>query len=150
MRARVHGRLATDRRLRLAVVPKDGVSPLPGSSTREMDDDVGGDLDCLGKDPRDRAVRLLSLRLGQLEIGRDRRQVADVVRSARRQAPFDDGLLNVEEERRLLQLRARPLHFLIRISPVGRWNRVAFQERRPLRTHRLRNSWVNRLNLATE
>src|SRR4051812_10012161 len=46
---------------------------------REVDDDVGRYLDRRRQDPHDRAVHLLPLRGGQLQVRRDGRQVAHVV-----------------------------------------------------------------------
>src|SRR5262245_32047472 len=47
--------------------------------TREMDDDVGGNLDPLRQDLHDPAIYLLLFRGRQFEISRDGREMADVV-----------------------------------------------------------------------
>lgn len=56
--------------------------------TREMDGDVGDNLDRLGQELHDPAEYLLLLQGRQYEIGRDGREMADIVASTHRQAPF--------------------------------------------------------------
>ncbi len=57
---------------------------------------------------------------GSDEIGRDGRQMADVVVGGQREAAFDHGLAHVGEPLGALQLGARPLHLRLRRGAVGR------------------------------
>src|ERR1700745_42944 len=78
---------------------------LLAAPAREMDGDVGGNLDRLRQDPHDPAVYLLLVRGRQFKVGRDGRQMPDVVASTHRQAPPDHGLLNIGEPLRPPELR---------------------------------------------
>src|SRR6185437_11146706 len=66
---------------------------LLAAPAREMDGDVGGNLDRLRQAPHDPAVYLLLVRGRQFKVSRDGRQMPDVVASTHRQAPLDHGLL---------------------------------------------------------
>ena len=120
------------------------------ASTREMDGDVGVDLDGRRKDPHDPVEHPLAPRRRQLQVSRDGGEVTDVVPGAQGETPLDHALPDIGEPLGCPKFRARPLHGLSDGGAVGRRNVVGVQERRPSHADGLLHLRVGRPGRSTE